>query len=201
MRKNTLSFQFIRGFAQGGLFMKEKGLICAGVIIVVILAFTQFGEAQQVQSEDNRVGRFILGGGLGLQAATPDGTAFALGFTGDYYLTQGFSIGPLLQMGFTGDLFQFSLTGQAKYTFDIKEIPALKPHIEAGIGFIYSNLDREGREREHDVSFLIPLGIGTEYRLTDSISLDTTFLFNFTNLDVRDNHFFFTWLVGVKYRF
>lgn len=180
--------------------MKEKRLICAGVIIVVILAFTQFAEAQQVLSEDNRVGRFILGGGLGLQAATPDGTAFALGFTGDYYLTQGFSIGPLLQMGFTGDLFQLGFTGQAKYTFDIKEIPALKPHIQAGIGFIYSNLDRDGGHEE-DVSFLIPLGIGTEYRLTNSVSLDTTFLFNFTNLDVRDNHFFFTWLVGVKYRF
>jgi opacity protein-like surface antigen len=181
--------------------MKETRLICAGVIIVVILAFTQFAEAQQGQSEDNRVGKFILGGGLGLQASTPDGTAFALGFTGDYYLTQGFSIGPLLQMGFTGDLFQFTLTGQAKYTFDLKQIPALKPHIQAGIGFIYSNLDREHRAHEDDVSFLIPLGIGTEYRLTNSVSLDTTFLFNFTDLDVRDNHFFFTWLVGLKYRF
>jgi opacity protein-like surface antigen len=181
--------------------MKKRRLICAGVIIVVFLAFTQFAEAQQVQSADQRAGRFIFGAGLGLQAGTPDKTAFALGFSADYYVTQGFSIGPLLQMGFTGDLFQLGLTAQAKYTFDLKEIPALKPHIEAGIGFIYSDLDRGLWRDEDDVSFLIPLGIGAEYRLTNSISLDTTFLFNFTDLDVRDKSFFFTWLVGIKYRF
>jgi opacity protein-like surface antigen len=181
--------------------MRETRLICAGVIIVVILALTQFAEAQKAQSADQRAEKFIFGAGLGLQANTPDGTAFALGFSGDYYFTQGFSIGPLLQMGFTGDLFQFGLTGQAKYTFDLKEIPALKPHIEAGIGFIYADLDRGRGRSENDVSFLFPLGIGAEYRLTNSISLDNTFLFNFTNLDVRDTHFFFTWLVGLKYRF
>jgi len=181
--------------------MKERRLICAVVIIVVFLALTQFAEAQRVQSADERTGRFIFGAGLGLQADTPDGTAFALGFSADYYVTQGFSIGPLLQFGFTGDLFQFGLTGQAKYTFDFKEIPALKPHIEAGMGFIYADLDRGRGRSEDDVSFLIPLGIGAEYRLTNSISLDTTFLFNFTDLEVRDKNFFFTWLVGLRYRF
>lgn len=179
--------------------MKKKTLVCVSVLIVVFLALTQFAEAQNVQSGDQRTGRFILGAGLGLQADKPDGTAFALGASGDFYVAQGFSIGPLLQAGYTGDLAQFGLTAQAKYTFDLKEIPELKPHIEAGIGFIYSKLD-QGREEE-DVSFLIPLGIGAEYRLTNFISLDNNFLFNFTNLDVRDTHFFFTWLVGLRYRF
>jgi len=181
--------------------MKQRRLICAGVIIVVFLVVTQFAEAQGVQSEDQRTGRFILGGGLGLQANTPDSTAFAFGFGGDYYLTQGFSIGPLFQFGFTGDLFQFGFSGQAKYTFDLKEIPALKPHVEAGLGVIYADLDRGRGRSEHGASFLFPLGIGAEYRLTKSISVDNTFLFNFTDLDVRDTHFFFTWLVGLKYRF
>ena len=181
--------------------MKERRLICAGVIIVVFLALSQFVNAQGVQSEDQRAGRFILGAGLGLHAGTSDNTAFALGFNGDYYFTQGLSVGPLLQVGFTGDLFQFGFTGQVKYTFDLKEIPALKPHIEAGLGFIYADLDRSGGRNEDDASFLIPLGIGAEYRLTNSISLDTNFLFNFTDLDVRDENFFFTWLVGLRYRF
>ncbi len=181
--------------------MKERRLICAGVIIVVFVALTPFAEAQQAQSKDQRAGRFILGAGMGLQANTPDGTTFALGLNGDYYVTQGLSVGPLLQLGFTGDLFQFGLTGQAKYTFDIKEIPALKPHVEAGVGFIYADLDRGRLGSEHDTSFLFPLGIGAEYRLTNSISLDSTALFNFTDLDVRDKNFFFTWLVGLRYRF
>src|SRR4030042_1379830 len=165
--------------------MKKRRLICPGVIIVVFLALTQFADAQQVLSADQRAGRFIVGAGLGFQANTPDHTALAIGFSGDYYFTQGFSIGPLLQLGFTGDLFQFGLTAQAKYTFDLREIPALKPHIEAGIGFIYSDLDRGLWRDEDDLSFLIPLGIGAEYRLTNSISLDPTFLFTFTDLDVR----------------
>jgi opacity protein-like surface antigen len=180
--------------------MKKKRFFCAGVIILVFLALTQFAEAQKTQSADQRTGRFIFGAGLGLQSDTPDGTAFALGASGDYYINQGFSIGPLLQMGFTDDLFQLGLTAQAKYTFDLKEIPALKPHIEAGLGFIYANLDRP-RGSVDDTSFLIPLGVGAEYKLTNSISLDNTFLFNFTDLGVQDTNFFFTWLIGLKFRF
>lgn len=180
--------------------MKERRLIWTGVIIVVFLALTQFAEAKQ-EPKDQRTGSFIFGVGLGLQADTPDGTSLALGLSGDYYFTQGFSIGPLLQMGFTDDLFQLGLSAQAKYAFDLAKIPELKPHIEGGFGFIYSDLDRRYRRDEDDVSFLIPVGIGAEYRLTNSISLDTTFLFNFTNLDVRDENFFFTWLVGLKFQF
>ena len=181
--------------------MRKRRLICAGVMIVVFLALAQFADAQKAPSADQRAGKYIFGVGLGLQADRPDGTAFALGFRGEYYVTQGFSLGPLLQMGFTGDLFQFGLTYRAKYTFDLKEIPALKPHIEAGIGFIYADLDRGRWRSENDVSFLFPVGIGAEYRLTKSISLDNTFFFNFTDLDVRDTHFFLTWLVGLKYQF
>jgi opacity protein-like surface antigen len=181
--------------------MKERILIGVGVLIVVFLALTPFAVAQGVPSEEDRTGKIIVGGGLGLMANTPDGTAFVLGLNGDYYFTQGFSVGPLLQMGFTGDLFQLGFSAQAKYTFDIEAIPALKPHIEAGIGFLYAGLDRSGGRNENDLGILFPLGIGAEYRLTKSISLDTTFLFNFTDLDVRDEYFFFTWLVGVRYRF
>jgi len=180
--------------------MKERNWICAVVTTVVIVAFTQFAEAQQ-KSEDQRTGRFIFGAGLGLQADTPDGTVFGLGFYGDYHLTHKFSVGPLLQLGFNDDLFQLSLTAQAKYTFDLVDFPELKPHLQAGIGIIYSDLDRRGRRDEDDTSFLIPLGIGAEYKLTDWVSLDTTFLFNITNLDVRDENFFFTWLIGLKFPF
>jgi opacity protein-like surface antigen len=180
--------------------MKKRRIICVAVILVVLFALTQFAKAQEKFAEE-RTGSFVLGVGLGLHADTPDDTAFALGITGDYYLTHEFSIGPLLQMGFTEDLFQIGLAAQAKYTFDLREIPKLKPHVQAGIGFIYADLDREGRKDEDDFSFLIPLGIGAEYQLTKSIWLDTTVLFNITNLDVKDENFFFTWWIGLKFPF
>ncbi len=199
-RRGFRGCQLALDHAKGGAPVKEKGLVCVGAILVFFLLLAAVAEAQQAQPMERRAGRFVLGAGLGLAGETADGTAFALGVSGDYYLTQGFSIGPLLQMGFSGDLFQLGLTAQAKYTFDLPRVPALKPHVEGGIGFIHADLDRPGR-REDDTTFLIPIGVGAEYKLTDRISLDTTLFTNFTDLDVRDENFFITWLVGVRIPF
>ncbi len=174
--------------------------IAVAIAVMVNGVLLSFAEAQQ-NATDNKTGKFGFGAALGLQTDTPDSTAYALGLYGDYYLTRRFSIGPLLQMGYTADLFQVGLTAQAKHTFDVAGFPELKPHVQAGIGFIHAELDRRGWRREDDTSFLMPLGVGAEYKLTDSVSLDTSVLFNFTNLDVRDEHFFFTWLIGLKFPF
>ena len=174
-----------------------------GSLLLAMLAIGAVAEAQQVPSSLSRAGRFVFGAGLGLQADTLDDTVFSFGLSGDYYLTSNFSIGPLVQFGLGGDLFQFGLSGQAKYTFDIPELPAIKPHIEGGIGFVYADLDRPGGRGGDDTSFLVPLGVGFEYRINSSLSLDTTLLFNFTDLNIRerDDNFFLTWLVGLRIPF
>ena len=115
-------------------------------------------------------------------------------------MAQGFSIGPLIQTATSGDLFQVGLSAQAKYTFDLPRIPQLKPHFEGGLGFLHADLDRPGGD-ESDTGYLIPIGMGVEYKLTDRISLDTTLLFNFTDITVRNENFFITWLVGVRIPF
>jgi len=174
-------------------------LISAIVIVVIIaIGLASFAEAQKIT---DRTGKLFGGASLGFQTDTADSTAFALGLYGDYYLTHGFSIGPLLQMGFTGDLFQLGLTAQAKYTFDIPNIPKLKPHVQAGLGFIHADLDEWNGRSKDDTSFLIPIGVGAEYKLTDSISLDGTVLVNFNDLDYRDGDSFMTWFFGVKIPF
>jgi opacity protein-like surface antigen len=165
------------------------------VVTMIIVGLTSFTDAS------DRKGRFSLGGALGLMTDTPDNTAFAFGLSGDYYLTDEFSIGPLLQMGFTGDLFMTGLTAQAKYTFDLIGIPKLKPYAQAGIGFIYADLKRGGGNKESDTSFLLPFGVGAEYKLTNVLSLDATVLLNATNLDVRDENLFVTFLFGLKFAF
>lgn len=177
------------GFASGALF--------------AVLLLGTLAEAQQVPPVVSRAGHFVFGAGLGLQANTVDDTAFAVGLSGDYFLTNHFSLGPLMQIGVTGDLFQLGLSAQAKYTFDISQVPDLKPHLEAGVGFLYANLDRPGSGSRDDTSFLIPLGVGVEYRLSPRLSLDTTALFNFTDINVRNKErdFFFTWLVGLRVPF
>ncbi len=178
--------------------MKKKGWIRAAGILVLVFLVAQAAEAQQVPPAASRAGKFVFGAGLGLQSSTLDGTAFALGFSGDYFLTHSLSIGPLLQMGFTGDLFQLGLSAQLKYTFDLPQLPELKPYAGAGIGFVYADLNQGGS----DTSFLIPLQLGAEYKLSEKLSLDTTLLFNFTDLNNGGgDSFFLTWLVGVKIPF
>ena len=183
--------------------MTKRALWLTGGLLLAVLLVGSVAEAQQVPSAVSRAGRFVFGAGLGLQGDTVDDTAFALGVSGDYYLNNNFSIGPLLQFGLTGDLFQLGLTAQAKYTFDLAGLSAIKPHVEAGIGFIYADLDLPDGRGGDDTSFLIPLGVGLEYRLSPRISLDTTLFFNFTDLDVRrgNDEFFLTWLVGVRIPF
>ncbi len=182
--------------------MKEKRLILTSGIILLVCLLLPVAAAAQQQRIESRTGKFTLGVDIGLQAATADATAFAVGLSGDYFITHNVSVGPLLQIGVTDDLFQIGPTIQAKYTFDLPANPELKPHLQGGIGFIHADLDRRGQPDRDDTSFLIPLGFGAEYRLNQQISIGSTFLFNFTDLeDVRNENFFFSWLTGLRVRF
>jgi hypothetical protein len=173
----------------------------AALVLLLLGTGIADAQAQEVPAAVSRAGRFMFGTGLGLMGDTVDGEAFAIGSNLDYYLTNELSVGPLLQMGFSSDLFKFGLSGQVKYTMDIRQLSALKPHVEAGLGFVYADFENGGDD--DDVSFLIPLGFGLEYRLTRTLSLDTTVYLNFTDLDVgrRNDNFFLTWLVGVRFPF
>jgi hypothetical protein len=184
--------------------MKRCAFVLAGVLASLVLlggiAEAQ-GTASSVPPAVSRAGRFVLGAGLGIMGGSVDDEGLALGVNGDYYFTNELSVGPLLQMGFTSDLFQLGLSAQVKYTMDVRQIPALKPHVEAGIGFVYADLEN-GRS-DDDVSFLIPVGFGLEYRLSRRVSLDTTFYLNFTDLDVKgkNDNMFVTWLIGARFPF
>ena len=88
------------------------------------------------------------------------------------------SFGPLLQLGFTEDLTQVRFSGQGKYRIDLPETDnRAKLVLQAGIGFVHAEYF------PNDTSFLIPLGIGVDYSLTQTLSLTGTFLLNFTDLD------------------
>ena len=177
--------------------MKAKSLLLISSIVLVVALIIPGPVAAQVAPE-RREGRFALGVEIGPQFGTPDSTAFGIAFNADYFLNQNFSIGPLLQFGVTSDLFQFGPTVQLKYTYDLDR--SLKATLQAGIGFIYAELERRGPNKD-DTSFLIPLGPGLEYRLTDDISVGATLLFNFTDLNVRNENFFVSLLGGLKVRF
>jgi len=118
------------------------------------------------------------GAAVGFLSNTPDGTAFASNLHADRFLQRNVSIGPLLQLGFTGDLTQVGFSGQGKYWIDLPQTDnRAKLVLQAGIGLVHSDYFR------NDISFLIPLGIGADYSLTRTLKLMGTFLLNFTDLD------------------
>jgi opacity protein-like surface antigen len=176
-------------------------LFTLGVVaILVFVASVSMGYAQTGMGRMDK--KFVAGVAGGLHIGTPDDAACAFALYGDYYLTRELSVGPLFQTGFTRDFYHTALSAQARYTFDLPGIPKLKPHAQAGIGIIHGDIDQKDfRLGESDTSFIIPMGVGVEYKLRESIILDTAFLLNFTNLDVRDKRVFGTWLIGVKVPF
>ena len=118
------------------------------------------------------------GAAVGFLSNTPDGTAFAFNVHADRFLQRNVSLGPLLQLGFTGDLAQVGFSGQGKYWIDLPQTDnQAKVVLQAGIGFVHADHFRS------DTSFLIPLGIGVDYALNRTVSLTGTFLLNFTDLD------------------
>lgn len=138
-----------------------------------------------VQAQERRTDRLMLGVELGPSFGTIDETALSFGFSGDYYTSPNLSVGPLLLLGITDDLTQLAFSGQLKYTFDVPNTSALRPNVQVGLGFIFADHDRccpSGRD-ESDTSYLVPAGVGFEYRVQTGLYVGATALMHFTNLE------------------
>lgn len=123
-------------------------------------------------------GQWSGGGGLGMLGSTPDGTALSTTANLDYFVSEQFSVGPLLQAGFTDDLAQMGLSGQGKYWIPLPGTGGRgRVALQSGIGFVHADVSRS------DTSWLVPLGVGYDYALPSGQSLTGTMLVNFTHLD------------------
>lgn len=122
--------------------------------------------------------RWTAGGGMGLLGSTPDDTAFAVNGNADYFVNEHFSIGPLVQLGFTDDMTMLGVSGQGKYWItsplsgDRGQL-----YLQSGLGFAHADF------RADDSSWLVPIGIGYDYALTPGVNLTSAFLVNFTDLN------------------
>jgi hypothetical protein len=144
---------------------------------MVVFAIALLGLAP-AHAADLNAGTVSGGGAIGFLANTPDGAAFAVNVNAEYFIHSNVSVGPLFQLGETGDLFQSGLSGQGKlWIFLAGTGRKAKLSLQGGFGFVHSDF------LESDTSWLIPLGVGLDYAVTPTISLTTTFLLNFTDLD------------------
>jgi len=146
-------------------------------LLVVVFAIGLLGP-YTAHAADPKTGTLSVGGALGFLSDTPDGTAFAVNVNADYFINPNVSVGPLFQLAGTGDLSQVGFSGQGKFWIDLPGTEnRAKLTLQAGIGFLHSDLF------EADTSWLIPIGIGLDYTLSPKISVTTTFLLNFTDID------------------
>lgn len=144
----------------------------------ILIGFLSFRGGEPALAAEPAAGTWTGGGSIGFLANTPDGTAFAFNLHADGFLNRNISLGPLLQLAFTGDMNQVGFSGQAKYWIDLPGTDnRAKLVLQGGIGFVHSDFF------QGDTSWLIPIGVGFDYKVTQLVSLTADFLLNFTDLD------------------
>lgn len=160
------------------LMRKKKWIVGAGLLCLMGLGV--IGMPSAVLASDSSPHQSWSGGAtMGFLGNTPDGAAFALNLNAEAKITQQFSIGPLLQLGFTDDLTLVGFSGQGKYAIRIPELgDRFKVMLQGGIGFVHAD------KGPSDTSFLIPLGVGVDYQINSGLAFKSDFLLNFTDLDV-----------------
>jgi hypothetical protein len=170
------------------------------MVAVAVALFSGMVLAQEPPAEPTvQAGRLTIGTGMGFHAGTADGAVFGLFLDGGYDLDQHLSIGPLLQLGMSSDLFLVGLSGQFKYTMRTPALPGIIPYLQGGVGFMAIDVDRPGRD--DGVGFLVPFGGGFDVELGKNVLLGTAVLLNYTNADVSGQPpIFMSWLFGVRFR-
>jgi len=156
-------------------------LTCAASLLAILVASSAVF-ASRAQADEARWG---FGSGLGFTSGTVNGTVFNLAFSGDYYLDRNFSVGPLVQINPTGDLFQISFAGVGRYYFRLNNGINLVPF--TGIGLIHADLDRgtgPGSIDRNDTSWYVPLGVSLEYQATHNVALTSTLIVNLYDINL-----------------
>lgn len=132
-----------------------------------------------------RSGDWGYGSDLGLMTGTVNDTVFNLAFNLDYYPHRNVSFGPLMQITPTGDLFQISFAGVAKYHWRFDNGINLVPF--TGLGLMHVDLDTgtgSSRIDRNDTSWYIPIGLSLEYQVTRHIALASTLIVNLHDINL-----------------
>ncbi|MEA4936687.1 MAG: OmpA family protein [Paludibacter sp.] len=134
--------------------------------------------------------RFYPGGGLSLGMYL--NPSFDLGLQGNFgnygYIKDAAN-------RFFGNKFDMSLLGRYKFNngYILKETAKFYPFLTAGIGFAtYSRASNDVGASPTIITpgadFIIPVGAGLKYQITDRFALQYQYLYNFTNHDNRDEN-------------
>ena len=161
-------------------FLVSSLLVCGWVLVGLTMATRADAQVKELISD-----RWSGGFGMGFVGSTPDGVAeFAFNGHADYFVAERFSIGPLAQYAGVGNDFLFGLSAQARYWWDIPGTDHVaKLVLQGGLGFVRAGIkDTDSGIANTYGSFLIPIGVGIDYAVTERLAITADFLLNFTSL-------------------
>ncbi len=140
--------------------------------------------------------------GLGF-TAEPD--TFLINLDAPYFFNDWIALGPAMQIGFTETRTLVAPTGNVRVT--IPDLPGrafdrVHPYGIAGMGFAVIENDKNRRDGDADVGFLIDFGVGVEYQVSEKVFLGSQMIFNFLPEEVKREEFYFAWQVaGIRFDF
>lgn len=101
----------------------------------------------------------------------------------DYFVAPRLSVGPLVQYGGVGNDVVAGLSIQARYWWSILASGTVKVVVQGGIGAILADIeDADTGAAVTDASFVIPLGIGLDYAVSQRVTLTADFILSVTSL-------------------
>lgn len=139
-----------------------------------------------------------LGAGF---TAGPD--TFLLNFEAPYAFNEWIAVGPMLQLGLDDDHTIAAPT--LNVTLKYPELPGVFdrviPYAFGGLGLAVIKDDR-ARNDDTSVGFLIDVGMGAEYQLSDRVFVGTQMMLDFLPKQTQGQKFIFAWQIGgLRYAF
>lgn len=200
-----LSSPFFSSFFSGFAGALAWALLLA---VVVTLASPLPAHAQDWGGEDDgswstparsqpvaTLSGWSLRGGIGFTEG-PD--SLLLGFELPYAFDQWVSAGPMLQVGIDNENTIVAPSANVTITFaDLpgKALDRIDPFVSVGLGFAVIG-DDDRQNANTGVGFLIPVGFGLEYPVSDRLSLGSHMTLNFLPEETLNQNFWFSWQVG-----
>ncbi len=129
---------------------------------------------------------------------TADPDTLLLNFELPYSFDRLVSAGPMLQVGIDGDERIIAPTANVSVT--IPDLPGerfdrLHPFALIGMGFAV--IEDDNRRNDNSAAgFLITVGIGVEYQISDRFYVGSQMMFNILPEETLDQNFFYSWQLG-----
>jgi len=184
--------------------MRPTARVALGLAGALALMTAGAGIAQE-PPRDDAGGSMATRSGWSARAGvgfTADPDTFLLNFELPYDVAPWVAVGPMLQLGLKDDytIAAPSLNATVKPPLS-GPLERLMPYGFAGVGLAVIDDDDEPRD-DTDAGFMIDVGAGLEYRLTERVFVGTQVMFDFLPDETNGQEFIFGWqIAGLRYAF